>query len=318
MALKALRRQVKGNGLILQCRSGGPLAESTILIQGLHDDLSPCSTRTRSKLCVRRISTYPSLSPMHNLWSAWSLYPWQVPQMHSRFSCRSGLLAFNRRIKRAGARWSTWRFTPTCLKSTPQDGTSMPIATPTAVSAIACSTMSDTMSNAVAPSAMRIPISRVRAVGPSRHTRGRPIGRVRARRRRRRATPARVDARKSPGPRRRRFSRNSKRSRSPQRRPKKGALRGPGKRNRPGNRNALRSSGAGRTGFRSCRDGRTAAGVAFGRSGRGTTAQRRHQRLCETGITLSLRRCGPLSRPSREDLRKRVGTFAFGAGLLRL
>ena len=42
---------------------------------------------------------------------------------------------------------------------------------------------------------------------------------------------------------------NSKRSRSPQRGPKKGALRGPGKRNRPGNRNALRSSGAGRTGF---------------------------------------------------------------------
>src|SRR6266550_3341383 len=29
-------------------------------------------------------------------------------------------------------------------------------------------------------------------------------------------------------------------------------------------------------------------------------------------------RCGPLSRPSREDLRKRVGTSAFEAGLLRL
>src|SRR5207249_10742868 len=41
-------------------------------------------------------------------------------------------------------------------------------------------------------------------------------------------------------------------------------------------------------------------------------------RLRETGITLPLRRCGPLSRPSREDLRKRIGTSAFEAGLLRL
>ena len=110
----------------------------------------------------------------------------------------------------------------------------------------------------------------------------------------------------------------SKGSRFPPRRPKKGALRGPGKRSRPRNRNALRSSSAGRTGFRSGGDGRTAAGVASGRSGPGTTAQRRHQRLRGTGITLPLRRCGPLSRPSREDLRKRVGACAFEAGLLRL
>ncbi len=33
------------------------------------------STRTISKLWVRRISRYPSLSPMHSLWSAWSLQP---------------------------------------------------------------------------------------------------------------------------------------------------------------------------------------------------------------------------------------------------
>ena len=82
------------------------------------------STRARSKLWVRRISRYPSLSPKHSLWSAWSLYPWQVPQIHWRFSRRSGFPAFSRRMSLAGTMWSTWRLIPACLNSTPHVSTS--------------------------------------------------------------------------------------------------------------------------------------------------------------------------------------------------
>ena len=50
----------------------------------------------------------------------------------------------------------------------------------------------------------------------------------------------------------------------------------------------------------------------------GTTAECRHQRSCRPGVALLLRRIGPVSWPSREDLRKRAGASAFGAGLLSL
>src|SRR5438105_15862275 len=104
----------------------------------------------------------------------------------------------------------------------------------------------------------------------------------------------------------------------PERRPKKGAPNRPSKRNRPGDRRPLSTPVDRRLGFGSTRDGGAVPGFALGRACAGTTAEHRHQRLCWTGITLPLRRCGPLSRPSREDLRKRVGTSAFEAGLLRL
>ncbi len=111
---------------------------------------------------------------------------------------------------------------------------------------------------------------------------------------------------------------NSKRSWPPPRRLKKRALRGPGKRNRPGNQSALRSSGGCRTGFRGRRDGRAAPSFATRRPRSGTTAQRRQQRSCRTGIALSLRRLRPVSWPSPEDLRKRPGSSPPGAGLLSL
>lgn len=104
----------------------------------------------------------------------------------------------------------------------------------------------------------------------------------------------------------------------PRRRLKKGAPSEPPRRNRPGNRNALRPSSRPRSGFRSPGDRGAAAGSAAGRARTGTTAECRHQRSCWPGAALLLRWIGPVSWPSRQDLRKRTGASASGAGLLSL
>src|SRR6516164_9603118 len=91
------------------------------------------------------------------------------------------------------------------------------------------------------------------------------------------------------------------------RRPKKGALHGPGKRDLPGNRNALRSSGGGGTGFRGPGDGGATPSFATRRPCSGTTAERRHQRSCRAATALFLRRPGRLSWPPQQELLKRVG-----------
>lgn len=104
----------------------------------------------------------------------------------------------------------------------------------------------------------------------------------------------------------------------PQRMLKKGAPSGPPKRNRPGNRNALRPTSRPRAGFRSSGDGGAAAGFTAGRASTGTTTERRYDGSCRARTALLLRRRGPVSWPSRQDIRKRTGTSASGAGLLSL
>jgi len=105
---------------------------------------------------------------------------------------------------------------------------------------------------------------------------------------------------------------------APRRRLKKGAPNEPPGRDLQGNRNALRPASRPGSGFRSCGVGGAAAGSAACRARTRTAAKRRHQRSCGPGTTLLLRSTGPVSWPSPEDVRKRAGPSAFGAGILSL
>lgn len=104
----------------------------------------------------------------------------------------------------------------------------------------------------------------------------------------------------------------------PRRMLKKGAPSEPPKRNRPGSRNALRTTSHPGPGFRSTGNGGAAAGFTAGRTSTGTTAERRYHGSCRARTALLLRRRGPVSWPSRQDIRKRTGTSTSGAGLLSL